>query len=74
MLPEESGNVTSYQLEVPDELWATWRDGVPRSYSKLGDRITELIELDAACRERHGVGLVEYLNQHPEFDLDDERN
>lgn len=37
--------MTYYNLEVEDDLWAAWKDTVPREM-KLGDRIEELIEED----------------------------
>ena len=67
--PEEP--MTKYNLEIPDDLWKSWKLGVPRSYSVLGERVNELLAADALTREEYGMGLIEYLDQNDILDQDD---
>lgn len=41
--------MTTYSLTIPDDVWAEWKDTVPRSMS-LRDRIVELLEADTEGR------------------------
>lgn len=71
MNPQTSpGSMTRYNLDTPDDVWDAWKTTVPRSYDKLGDRITELLEADARCHAQHGRGLVEVLADS-EYTLDE---
>jgi hypothetical protein len=41
----EDDRMTTYQFEVDDDLWESWKMGVPRNKS-LDERIRELLEAD----------------------------
>jgi len=45
---EERGYVY-YSLSTPKQVWAEWKDTVPRS-QRLGERLTELIQADVDGR------------------------
>lgn len=55
--------MTQYNFEVPDDVWTGWKETVPRSYTKLADRIEVLIDADRRCQEEHGEGVVERLDR-----------
>jgi len=41
--------MTTYSFEVDDELWAEWKDTVPRS-QRLDERLVDLIQADVDGR------------------------
>lgn len=64
-------DVTAHTMESPDDFWDEWKETVPRSYDRLGDRINELIALDLLARREHRMGIVEYLDSEGVIDEDE---
>lgn len=63
--------MATYPLEVDDDLWEDWKATVPRTYSRLGDRIGELVEADFECQTDHRKGVIEILDEEGYIDIDD---
>lgn len=59
---------SKYNIDAPDELWDEWTVTVTRKYSRLGDRILDLLALDLVCQEQHGYGIVEYADRDGDID------
>lgn len=61
---EAAKETTKYTGEFPLSTWNEWKDTVPRS-KKLGERLAELVELDAQARN-HGTEIETLVMEHIE--------
>jgi hypothetical protein len=64
----------TYPLEIPDDeedTWQDWKQTVPRSYPKVGDRLQEFIKKDLESRSKHGEGLLERFDEYESNETDE---
>ena len=48
---KETGRVKTFLLEIPEEIWNKWKDGVPRSIS-LNKALIELLDREGKNNDK----------------------
>lgn len=59
---------SKYTIDAPDERWDEWTGTVTRQYSRLGDRILELLVLDYLSHQKYGYGIIEHADREGDID------